>query len=348
MELTLNNNDEILTIKFEQNVIFFGQNNIYKNNFINNLINAFNGKNKNCLINGNVIDLKDYNVININEESDFAKEFKFTKNNILKQLIYNDVVGKINEDKLIEYTNEIFDIIDNKVNKMLDRNINKGNANNLSFQIEIPDLNSIIDKFTNIYIDNILLNDVEITKSMKRKLLYQMYFFDIKNKKDKKTIMIIDNFDAYLNSDEIISFLNYINQISNENCHFILTSCQNIFEYINLSNFEIYKLNNKLMNLNDIDDAIKNYLMNREYKQSQYKNYVEFYDENENLISYDEINDIKLKIFNTYSTFVGKILNSNNIKIVTQKPKKISSDYIICSNNELKNLFVEISNKFID
>lgn len=348
MELTLNNGDEILTIKFEQNVIFFGQNNIYKNNFINNLVNVFNGKNKNCLINGNVIDLKDYNVININEESDFAKEFKFTKNNILKQLIYNDVVGKINEDKLIEYTNEIFDIIDNKVNKMLDRNINKGNSNNLSFQIEIPDLNSIIDKFTNIYIDNILLNDVEITKSMKRKLLYQMYFFDIKNKKDKKTIMIIDNFDAYLNSDEIISFLNYINQISNENCHFILTSCQNIFEYINLSNFEIYKLNNKLMNLNDIDDAIKNYLMNREYKQSQYKNYVEFYDENENLISCDEINNIKLKIFNTYSTFVGKILNSNNIKIVTQKPKKISSDYIICSNNELKNLFVEISNKFID
>lgn len=348
MELTLNNKKEILTINFEQNVIFFGQNNIYKNNFISNLTNLFNGKNKNCLIDGNIINLKDYNVISINEESDFAKEFKFTKNNILKQLIYNDVVSKVNEDKLIEYTNEIFDVIDNKVNKMLDRNINKGNANNLSFQIEIPDLNAIIDKFTNIYIDNILMNDIEITKSMKRKLLYQMYFFNLKNNTDKKNIVIIDNFDAYLNTNEIIDFLNNIKVLSNENCHFILTSCQNIFEYIDLSIFQVYKINNRLINVNVIDEAIKNYLIIKEFKSKQSEDYDKFYCENEKFISYDEIQDIKCKLFEMYNYYIGKILNSNSIKFVSGKPKIINSDYIICKNSELRNLFIEISTKFID
>ena len=55
----------------------------------------------------------------------FTNEFKFTKSNTLKQLIYNDVINKINEDKIIKYTNEIFDIIDEKVNNLLDRKINK-------------------------------------------------------------------------------------------------------------------------------------------------------------------------------------------------------------------------------
>ena len=155
------------------------------------------------MINDATYNYKDYNIITINEDNDFANEFKFTKSNALKQIIYNDVINKINEEKLINYTNEIFDTIDEKVNSLLDRKINKKSDNNISFQIEIPDINSIIDRFTNIYIDNILLNDSEISKSMKRKLLYQLYFLDIKNT-EKNTIVIINNFDVYLK--EIIIF----------------------------------------------------------------------------------------------------------------------------------------------
>ena len=33
---------------------------------------------------------------------------------------------------------------------------------------------------------------------MKRKLLYQLYFLDIKKLDDKPTIVIINNFDVYL------------------------------------------------------------------------------------------------------------------------------------------------------
>ena len=76
------------------------------------------GKNKNILINGNTYNSKNFNIISINEENDFTNEFKFTKNNTLKQIIYNDAINKINEEKIVKYTNEIFDVIDEKVNNV--------------------------------------------------------------------------------------------------------------------------------------------------------------------------------------------------------------------------------------
>ena len=64
-----------------------------------------------------------------------------------------------------------------------------------------------------------LLTDNKISKSMKRKLLYQLYFLDIKKLSNKPTIVIINNFDVYLNSEEIIKLLNDINSLTNDNCH---------------------------------------------------------------------------------------------------------------------------------
>lgn len=351
MEIVLKskgNNETLLNL--EKNILFIGKNNTFKSKLIKELKDGFNGKNKNIIINGNKFEAKDYNIINIDEDNDFLSEFKFTKNNALKQMIYNDVIEKINEEKMINYTNEIFDIIDNKVNKLLDRKVNKSNDNSLSFQIEVPDINSIIDKFTNIYIDDMLLDDKEITKSMKRKLLYQLYFWEIELNKDKNNIIIIDNFDVYLSPNEIIDILIKINKLSNEKCHFILTTSNNIFEYIDLDIFSIYKLNNSIIPFKNIEDAIKNYIIKREYNKLDNKiiNYEKFYIENEKLVQYDEIIDIKNKIINKYPVSIGKILNSTTIKFVSTKPKNITSEYIICKDKDLQNLFLEISLKFID
>lgn len=349
MEIVIKTNENTNNlIKFSYNTIFFGKNSQYKNNFIYNLANGLKGKNKNVLVNGILPKTNDYNVIIIDDDNDFENEFKFTKTNTLKKLIYDDVIEKVNEEKIINYTNEIFDIIDNKVNNLLDRKINKKTDNSISFQIEIPDLNSIIDKFTNIYIDNVLLSNSDISKSMKRKLLYQLYFFDVKNTNDKINFVIINNFDAYLNSNEIIKFLNTINSISNENCHFILTSCNNILEYLSFEFFEIYKLTDKLIPLYNIDNAIKKYLLKREFKNGNNISFDEFYQDNENLIIEEEIINIKNILLNKYPNILGKFLNNDNITFVTTKPKKITSDYIIYNNIEEKNFLQEISQIFLD
>ena len=100
------------------------QNNSFKNSFINNIVDCFKGKNKGFLIDGNKPNLEDYILHFIDEENDFEDEFKFTKNNTFKQLIYEEVMAKIDGEKIIKYTNEIFDVIDNKVNKLIDKKIN--------------------------------------------------------------------------------------------------------------------------------------------------------------------------------------------------------------------------------
>lgn len=343
MEIIINLNETKNKINLEQNTILFGKNSSYKNKLLTTLYNGLTGKEKNILIDGKKPDTKDYNVIFIDEESDFENEFKFTKNNIFKQLIYDDIIDKINEEKLISYTNEIFDVIDNKVNKLLDKKINKKNDNNISFQIEIPNINSIIDKFTNIYIDNILLNSKEITKSMKRKLLYQLYFLDIKSKSNINNIIIINNFDAYLNVNEIINFLSTIDNLTNDNCHFILTSSTNIFEYINLNKFNVYKTTNKLLSLNLLNNSIKNYIIKKEYSSNNITTtYDEFYYQNESLISEEEISKIYNNLLNKYPHLISKILNCESIKILLSKPQRITSEYIICNTPEEQQLFLEI------
>lgn len=349
MEVVVNIDNKENMIKLDKNIIFFGKNSNYKNKVINNLTNGLLGKIKNILIDGKNYNAKDFYIINIDEENDFSNEFKFTKSNTLKQLIYNDVISKINEEKIIKYTNEIFDVIDDKVNNLLDRKVNKKSDNNISFQIEIPDVNSIIDKFTNIYIDDVLLCDSEISKSMKRKLLYQLYFLDIKKLNDKPIIVIINNFDVYLNSSEIINLLNTINNLSNDNCHFILSSCNNIFEYLDTGKYSIYKITDKIIDFNVIEDAIKIYLLRNEFnKISDNISFNDFYLENESLITYDEILNIRNKIINKYPTLISKILNSDSIKVVLSKPKNITCEYIICSDKNNQNLFLEISDKLID
>ena len=349
MEIVVNIDNKKNLIKLDKNVIFFGKNGNYKNKVINSITNGLLGKTKNILIDGKSYNCKDFNVINIDEENDFSNEFKFTKSNTLKQLIYNDVINKINEEKIIKYTNEIFDVIDDKVNNLLNRKVNKKSDNNISFQIEIPDVNSIIDKFTNIYIDDVLLSDSEISKSMKRKLLYQLYFLDIKKLNNKPTMVIINNFDVYLNSNEIINLLNTINNLSNNNCHFILSSCNNIFEYLNIERYNIYKITDKIIDFNVIEEAIKIYLLRNEFDKINDKiSFNDFYLENESLVTYEEILNIKNNLINKYPTFISKILNSDSIKVVLNKPKNITCEYIICSDKNNQSLFLEISDKLID
>ncbi len=320
-------------IKLEKNAILFGKNNEIKAKFINDLNNALQGKSNNLIINGRKNAIKDYKIITMGEETDFEKEFKFTKNNILKQLIYNDEISKINEKKLIKYANELFDSIDIKINNLIDRKINKHSNDALRMDIEITNINSIIDKFTNIYIDNKLINDSSVSKAMKRKLLYQLYFLDVKNNPEQNYIILLNNFDAYLSIDETVELLNTIEKLSNINCNFILTTSNDIFEYINHDMFNIYKIGNNIYSLDIIDEGIEDYL--REGI-------------GENIpITLQEILDIKNRIFNSYSYVISKILNSNELYFLLNKPKRIKKNYVICNRDD-KQLFEKIYQKFID
>lgn len=346
LEIVFKSNNNIEKINLKHNIILLGENNTYKKTLINNLINELTSKSSKIKIDGANYNSNDFNIIVINEENDFEKEFKFTKTNELRKLIYGDIIDNINSEKLVELTNEIYDKIDNKINNVIDRKINKNLENNLSFQIEIPNINSIIDKFTNIYLDNILLTDKNISKSMKRKLLYELYFYDLKQDTEKNNIIIIENFDAFLSNNEIITILNRINKLSSEKNHFILTSSKNIFEYINLDIFEVYKTLNNIINLNKVKEGIKKYLILKDYK-GNIDDFGKFYQDNQDLILDDEINKIYIRLISNYSYNIGKILTSKKLDFKRSKPKIIESDYIICNSRQEAILYKCIAHEFL-
>ena len=92
-----------------------------------------------------------------------------------------------------------------------------------------------------------------------------------------------------------------------------------------------------------------NFLIKNEYKSNNTDiEFNEFYNNNEYLISEEEISNIRNLLFNIKPYLINKILNSNNIKLVLSKPNNINQDYIICENNKEKELFNEICLLFID
>lgn len=344
VEISFKSSIHNYTLCINENAIIFGKNDLFKKKMLNEFEHALTKCNDFVRIDGQKFEKNEYEVIVISEDNDFESEFKFTKNNSLKQLIYADIVAKLNEEKIINYTNEIFDAIDEKINGLIDKKINKNNNSNLSLKIEIPDVNSIIDKFTNIYIDDVLLSESSIPKAKKRLLLYELYLYDIKKiKNSKNIIVIIENFDVYLNSQETIYFLKKVSSISDDNCHFILTSSNNILEFINVDKFTIYTTFNKLISLTFLDIGIKNYLIN-----SQITNEENEFMNVEALISNDEINNIKQRIFNLRPDVISKMLNNYDIKFVLKKPKNIECTYILCSNLKELELFKEIYKVLIE
>lgn len=344
MEISFKASSQNYTLNIKESAIIFGKNDLYKKKLLNELVYALTKTNDFVKIDGQKFNKNEYDVIVISEDNDFESEFKFTKSNSLKQLVYADIVAKLNEEKIINYTNEIFDTIDDKINNLIDKKINKNNNNNLALKIEIPDVNSIIDKFTNIYIDDVLLSGSNIPKAKKRMLLYELYLYDIKKiKNSKNVIVIIENFDVYLNSQETIDFLKKVSSISDDNCHFILTSSNNILEFINIDKFNIYTTFDKLISLTFLDIGIKNYLIN-----SQIANEENEFMNVEALINDDEINNIKQRIFNLRPDVISKMLNNDDIKFVLKKPKSIECTYILCSNLKELELFKEIYKVLIE
>ena len=122
-----------------------------------------------------------------------------------------------------------------------------------------------------------------------------------------------------------------------------------LLKNVNIEKYNIYKVSDKIINFNIIDEAIKTYLLRNEYNKNNVNiTFNGFYINNESLITNEEISKIKDNIINKYPTLISKILNSDSIKVVLNKPKNITCEYIICDNKELQNLFLEISDKLID
>lgn len=321
------NKTKVLNLKDGINLVF-SSGNTNKRIIFNNLNNYFNGKNKDFIVNGKRIDKDDFNVIYYDEESDFNNEFSFTKNNALRSLIYNSIIESINTDKILKDVNNIFNNVDNKINSMINRNINKKYNDKLKLDINITSIESIISKYTDIYINDYLISNKNLSKEQKRKIIYQTLLYQIKNS-NKTNIVIIDNFDIYLDSLDAIKLIDKFKKINNT--IFILSTINNIYEFTD-ENINIYKYaNNTFISFNNIKSIIRDYFENMNIK----------------LLIDSDVNSFYLKYYNNIKNKIGVILTSNEVTLTKKYPKNINKKYIIYNDNEELKFLMYISKKLL-
>ncbi len=89
---------------------------------------------------------------------------------------------------------------------------------------------SIIEKFTNIYIDEYLLDDKITPRSSLRKLLINLTLYQIEKSINDNIIVFIDDID---NSFDELELFNIIKTLENNfNAKFVVSSSRNIYPYI--------------------------------------------------------------------------------------------------------------------
>lgn len=307
------------TLNFKQNCIIFGANGSGKSLLLKNLENGINGKCKDTfLIDSLEVKKNDFYTIFFDEETDFNTEFKFTNTNVFRNAIYDSIEHTINTDSILEELNSVLDKIDIETNKYINKNVHDFFKENIKFDINITNLDQIINKFTDIYIDGLASNN-QISKSKKRLLIYQLLLLN-QIKENSTTYILIDDFDLYLDTENTIKILKFISNISKKfNCYFILTTSNPIIYSFIDENYEIYKLtvDSALIKLDEslIASVIKDSIILKEFNnQSEEKDFEKFYNNYYKLTTDYEIQEQK-NMINYFSYKLGIILTSNFVSI---------------------------------
>lgn len=325
---------DMYSFEFENVLFINGSNKSGKTKLLKLLEKGAIGELENFYINNNKVYKNDYQVLFIGDYNNFATDFKLTKANTFKKLIYDDIIEKMNIENILNKTNEIFNIIDDKINETISKN---ELTNNLKFNINIDSVDKIIEKFTNIYIDDYLLDDKITPRSSLRKLLINLTLYQIEKLDRDNIIVFIDDID---NSFDELELFNLIKTLeTNNKAKFIVSSSRNIYPYVK-NKKDIYKINNqKTKNIVNIESCIKQSIITNEYKEQNIKDdFNTFFEENEYLINDEDINYFNKKILPSLNYQIGLIYCNDELEI---KLIDDEENNIIKVKNNLEKIFLE-------
>ena len=325
---------DMYSFEFDNVLFINGSNKSGKTKLLKLLEKGAIGELDNFYINNNKVYKNDYQVLFIGDYNNFATDFKLTKANTFKKLIYDDIIEKMNTENILNKTNEIFNIIDDKINETISKN---ELTKNLKFNINIDSIDKIIEKFTNIYIDDYLLDDKITPRSSLRKLLINLTLYQIEKLDRDNIIVFIDDID---NSFDELELFNLIKTLeTNNKAKFIVSSSRNIYPYVK-NKKDIYKINNqKTKNIVNIESCIKQSIITNEYKEQNIKDdFNTFFEENEYLINDEDINYFNKKILPSLNYQIGLIYCNDELEI---KLIDDEENNIIKVKNNLEKIFLE-------
>lgn len=311
---------EMYSFEFDNVLFINGANKSGKTKLLKLLENGVNGELNEFYINNNKVYKNDYQVLFIGDYNNFATDFKLNKSNIFKKMIYDEIIEKVNVNSILNKTNEIFDIINSKINYTLSKN---ELISNLKLNINIDSIDKIIEKFTDIYIDEYLLDDKITPRSSLRKLLINLTLYQIEKLNNNNIIVFIDDIDNPFDEQELYNIIKTIE--SNKNAKFIVSSSRNIYPYIS-NRKSIYKVcNTTAKNIYNFDSCIKQAIMLNEYNKSNNGDFNSFFEENEYLINEEDVNFFNNNILPSLNYQIGLIYCNNklDIKLINDEDSSI-------------------------
>lgn len=317
-------------VEFNNILIINGSNKSGKTYLLKEIEKGLNGELEEFYVNNNRVFKGDFNTIYVGDYNNFATDFKLTKSNIFKKLIYDDILKTINSEDMLTRVNSIFNSIDQKINSSLENN---SLLNGIKFNINIDNIDKVIEKFTDIYIEDYLLDEKITPRSILRKLLINLSLFHAEKDNLENVVILIDDIDTSLDEKEIFNLIKQFEK--EENLFFIVTSSRNIYSYVE-NKTNVYKLyNDGLNNIVNVDGCIKETIIRNEYiKQESNDNFESFYEENEYLINEEDINHFKSNILPNLNYQIG-LLYSNNLN-------EEEFNNIITTKNEIEKLYLEV------
>jgi len=297
----------IINESHRKNLIFsnvnlvFGHSGSGKTTFLEELDDIFSGKDKNWLYNGSKIVSSDFNVIHITGSENINSHLKLSSKSLLSKFLLKGNYSETFQEACRSLSNTL-EYTRKEIETSLTDILNDA-------RVTIKCIDDPLDFLLN----NINISCSDISSSDEKKSLLKL-ISSLTKLGNTKTIVLIDDFTSDLDEENVASFLD---DISNLNAYFILTSNKTIPQYILNNKINIFSIrNNNIIKFQELDklllDAIDgqpDYLSFEDYMLGR---------------GYNDISGIS----KSYLDIINKDINSNFLRILTARNPVINDTYI--------------------
>ncbi|MDR3258284.1 MAG: hypothetical protein LBT51_01555 [Fusobacteriaceae bacterium] len=248
--------------------LFYGYNNSGKTYLAKLFNDGFNQKIKSLfLVNGVQVGKNDYEVIFVNSKENIDDHVKFTSKSILRKIFMNKIIENINKEGGFEdYLYKKFESINENLVKMLENFNNELNAK-INISLEMETLEDFIANYVKI-----TFSQDDISSSSNKINFYKTITEYVISSNNSK-IIIIDDFDSFLDEKSTLKFLNMLESIDKH--IFILFSNKPTSLTYAIGKYNIFSIReNKLIDLSNIKKMIQYSFFNESEGKHSFEEYV--------------------------------------------------------------------------
>lgn len=288
-------------LKFTNCNFIFGYSSSGKTSFLENLNLIFSGKDKTRLYNGSKIVASDFNVIYISSNENINTHLKLSSKSLLSKYLLNESYSSTFKETCNTISQSL-ETARKEIEESLSLILNDA-------RVSIKSIDDPLD----FLLSNISITCSDISSSDEKKSLFRL-ISSLSKLENTKTIVLIDDFINSLDEENIISF---VEEISNLDAYFILSSNKPIPQFLLNENTTIFAMRNDesycFQELNklvvDAIDGQPDYISFEEYMLG--RGYLE-----------------NSGISKAYLKIINQDIRSNFLRILTSKNPCISNEYI--------------------